>query len=137
MGLVAALVVIAATTWWYLRRDVYSESAEWWRQTVLDYEENDPDAPLETGNRSQITIRAVAHARTELGLLGDSLANRLVVSDVVRKFMKNHGMRPTHISAMFQLAVEVYFLRSTGDEELRLMRNSRGYQKYRRTTNNL
>lgn len=133
MGFATAMVVLAVVVWWLRRGDIYSQSVEWWRVTTLDYEDDDDQTPLPQAGRQRIVRAAVAYARAELGLLGDTGANRMVVSNVIRKFMKEHGMRPSHISHSFMLAVDMYFLRSTGDEELRLMRRSAGYQKYRRT----
>jgi hypothetical protein len=99
----------------------------------LDAIDIDDDLPVEQSSPSRIIRLGLAHARTELGLLNDTAANRMVVSDCVRKYMKNVGMRPTHISMQFPTVVELYFLRSSRDEELRLMRRSAGYQRYRRT----
>jgi len=138
MGFSILVVVVAILIYrWWGQRDIYSTAAEWWRVATLDVDDDEDTTPLPQAGRLRVVRAAVSHARTELGLLGDTAANRMVVSSIVRKFMKEHGMRPSHISSQFQLAVDMYFLRSTGDEELRLIRNSRGYQKYRRTTNNV
>lgn len=76
-----------------------------------------------TGTR--IARMAVAHARTELGLLTPSGANRKVVSDVVRKYMKNRNMRPSHISKYFMTAVELYFFASEDDKSLERVRKTK------------
>lgn len=106
--------------------------AEQLRVSALDTVDESDD-PLVATNTTRIIHLAVAHARSELGLLTYSAANVLVVSDTIRKFLRGHGLRPSHISMHFNTAVKVYFLRSTYDQELELMSNSRMYKKYLRT----
>nr|UUW21097.1 MAG: p33 protein [Sanya tombus-like virus 4] len=64
---------------------------------------------------SGIVAEAVAHCHAIVGALGDNKANRLVVSDVVRRFMREHGMRPTHILERYPMAVEAYFMASPSE----------------------
>lgn len=97
--------------------------------------ENDefPDvAVIDRTTGTRIARMAVAHARTELGLLSPSAANRKVVSDVVRKYMKNHNMRPSHISKYFMIAVELYFFASKEDKALERMRKTTYASKWLR-----
>jgi hypothetical protein len=69
----------------------------------------------------------------EMGCLVDNRANRMVVSDVVRRFMKNHGVRPSHIASQFPVAVEMYFLVSPVDIHMDQIRKSSFASKHRRT----
>jgi len=94
--------------------------------------EDDDAVDPKTIGKQRITRLAVAHARTQLGLLSDTEANRRVVSETVRKFMREHGMRPTHISAWFSQAVEVYFLMSVDDRELSELRDTKFFRAWRR-----
>ncbi len=136
LAAIAATIVVSWVCWWlWGAQDYWSSVVERLRVQSLDLveEEDEESVPLNKSDPNRITRMAVAHMRTELGLLNDTQANRMVASEVVRKYMKNHGMRPSHIAHQFPTAVEVYFLRSSRDEELRMMRRSAGYRKYQRT----
>jgi hypothetical protein len=137
--LLAALTTAVVVLWvcWKLwgGRDFWSAEVERLRTETLDFVEceDEDHTPLDKSHSGRIIRLAVAHMRTELGLLNDTTANRMVASEVVRKYMKNHGMRPSHISYQFPTAVEAYFLRSSRDEQLRMMRQSAAYRRYQRT----
>ena len=132
-GIITVLVV-SAVIWKLLQTtDPYSSVVAHWRFNALDVIDED-DTPVDGKDVTRLVRIAVAHARVELGLLSNTPANVMVVSDVIRKFMKNHGLRPTHISAHFPTAVRVYFLRSSMDDELHNMCRSAAYQKYARTS---
>jgi hypothetical protein len=132
---ISGLVFVSLLTWWlWPREDTWSRVVRYWRDEYLDqYSDAEDPGQLPNLGQSAIVRLAVAHLRTELGCLTDSSANRMVVSDVVRRFMKNHGMRPTHISYYFAICVDVYSLQSTADEQLTLIRKSAAYRKLRRT----
>jgi len=82
--------------------------------------------------RCKIIRHCIAHLRTELGLLSHTPANIKVVSDMSRKYLKERGLRPTHISRLFPEATELYFLASPEDRELQAARNSRYARTWRR-----
>jgi hypothetical protein len=65
---------------------------------------------------SPVVYRAAAVAKAKLGLLEDTRANRLIVDSEIRKWMRDLGMRPTHIVRYAPLAVEVTLIAT--DEEI-------------------
>ncbi len=93
--------------------------------------DDEPD-PGPTTRTPAIIRHCIAHLRTELGLLSHSPANVKVVSDVARRYLKDRGLRPSHISRLFPEAVEMYFLASPEDRELLGARNSRYARAWRR-----
>lgn len=77
---------------------------------------------VDTGMDSEDTslascqARAIEHARVKLGALSESAANRIIVSEVIRKHMLDDmGMRPSHVSKYYPVAVAVYFIPTSGD----------------------
>lgn len=65
--------------------------------------------------RTKMVMRAANHAVQKHGLVQDSDANRLMLSDTIRKYMREAGMRPSHIRATYGLSVELA-LTPTKDE---------------------
>lgn len=128
---VAILLLFAGIVWLISRDDYYSRIAKQFRSEYLDQVEDDDSFGVVVSS-TRIARLAVAHARTELGLLTDNPANRLVVSDVVRRYLKERGLRPTHISQHFPVCVEVYFMRSSHDEFVRKVRDSTFARRVRR-----
>jgi len=137
---VTITLVVAVMVWLYRWfNDPYSQTAAYWRTTLLDqYPDDDEDvAANAVSNQPRFIRMTIAHMRTELGLLADNAANRMVASKVARDYMKNHGVRPSHISQQFPLAVQFYFIRSSQDELLVRVGQSRGYKKYQRLANTI
>jgi len=127
----AILLLFAVIAWRLLYKDQYSVAAQRLREGHLDEMEDDDSINGIVSNTKVVRL-AVAHMRTELGLLSDTPANRLVASDVARRFLKERGLRPTHISQHFTVCVEVYFMRSSNDEWLRKVRESTYARQWRR-----
>jgi hypothetical protein len=94
---------------------------------------SDDDEDVAKATPSRLIRITVDHVRCEVGLLDDNKANRIVVGDVVRKFMKNRGVRPSHISRQYPYAVEGYFLHSAEDLLLSEARRSSFATRWRRS----
>lgn len=75
--------------------------------------------------------RVVAEARVELGRLKDTAANRLVAERVLRKIMVAHGVRPTHVSVLSPVAVEMFLAPNQGDILAARIRASRAMAEAR------
>lgn len=129
----AVLVFIAAAWYMYQQYDPYGNAADWMRTQYLDTPPDHEDWEEGIGGSVAHIVRlTVAHLRTEHGLLSDSAANRLVISHATRRYMKEHGLRPSHISTHFPIAVEVYMMRSSADEQLDKIRESHRGRRLRR-----
>lgn len=75
-------------------------------------------------------IWAVVHElRSELGLLGHTKANALVVSNRARAIMRSRDMRVADVSIHHPVVVAVYFMRSPADEYLEKVVASRSYRQ--------
>jgi len=123
--------LIVALIWFICRDDSWSVAADRMRNDYLEVDEMDDGiSPNDSGIR--IVRLTVAHLRAELGLLTDNTANRLVVSHAARRFMKEHGLRPTHVAKYFTFAIEAYMMRSVSDEWLDNVRESRRGRQLRR-----
>lgn len=103
-----------------------------WKTTHVDRDDEDDDCVVSTSGSSRITRITVDYVRCEVGLLSDTKANRIVVSELVRKFLKNRGVRPSHISRLFLTIVEAYFLMSPDDLLVIEMRRTSFAGKWRR-----
>jgi hypothetical protein len=55
--------------------------------------------------RSRWVVKAAALAKAKFGLVSDTPANQLMLSDFIRKAMTEHGIRPSHIVQLYPLAV--------------------------------
>lgn len=97
-------------------------------------EGSDGEETIEEAKNNPVRIArlTVAFLRAEHGLLRDNVANRMVISTAARRYMKERGMRPTHISQFFQVAVDAYMMDSVNDEWLRKVRSSRRGRQLRR-----
>jgi hypothetical protein len=101
--------------------------AYWKRRTPLDLEAellatdliarlDDPDygeAGYVGRHLCANQVKAINHARTKVGEMRDTTVNRLVASEVIRKFMSETlGMRPSHVARFAPVAIEMYFVPS-------------------------
>lgn len=59
-----------------------------------------------------MTVKARLEANQKHGILEDSVANRLMVSDTIRKYLVKSGVRPSHILHIAPIAEELYFIPS-------------------------
>jgi hypothetical protein len=59
---------------------------------------------------SPICIIAVQEARCRLGICNDNKANRLMIGKFIRDWMRERGMRPSHIAKYSVIALECYFV---------------------------
>jgi len=108
-----------------------------WKQAYCEQDSDDDEASLAGLRPSRITRIAVAFLRSELGGLTDTTANRIVVSDKLRKFMLDRNMRRSDISRVFPQVVEMYFIKSPEDISAMEMRRSAFARKYGRRGANL
>lgn len=60
--------------------------------------------------RSKAARRAAAHVRSKIGLPKMSEANRLVAGRLIRDFLSDSGVRPSHIVAIEPIALFLVFL---------------------------
>jgi len=67
--------------------------------------------------RQAAAKRAASYAKAKLGLPKYSEANVLVVSRLVRDYLQEVGMRPSHIAAVAPLAVSLTFIPTHADIE--------------------
>lgn len=126
--------LVAVVCYYAFRRvpDPLETKAFHYRHSYLEKETDEKDIDFAQGSRSKIVRATICHLRTEIGLISDTKANRLIVSDRARAYMKTKGMRPTHISKFFQHAVDFYFLMTEDDRELMLVRKTREVARWRR-----
>lgn len=103
-----------------------------YRHSYLEKETDERDIDFLQASRPKIVRATICHLRMEIGLIPDTRANRLVISDRARAYMKTKGMRPTHISKYFQHAVDFYFLMTQDDLELSLVRKTREVARWKR-----
>jgi hypothetical protein len=117
--------VLAGVWYVYANRDWDAErrARNFYKSYANTFEDDDDKQATETTKR--LVRLTVAHCRVRLGLLSNSTANRKVVSEVVRAYMIERGVRPTHISRHFPKAVEAYFLANDDDIELSSLRRTR------------
>lgn len=123
---------------WFFRSNSKSEELArqlwvWAHQTV---DGDDDGVDLAKCSMSRLIRISVDQARCDVGLLSDNKANRIVVGEVIRKFMKNRGVRPSHISRQYPLAVEAYFLNSETDALVAGIRDTTLYQMWGRRGGN-
>lgn len=60
--------------------------------------------------RVLMTVKARVAVYEKHGKLSDSPANRLMISDTIRKFLKDSGVRPTHILQITPIVIELCFI---------------------------
>jgi len=131
--LVLAVILVRLLRWWFSRNTLAEATIRWaWEQAHVVVDDADETADVAKSTPSRILRIAVDYIRSEFGLMADTKANRLVVSDVVRKFLKTRGLRPSHISRQFPLIVEAYFLNSLDDLLLIEMRNTAFVRQHKR-----
>lgn len=73
------------------------------------------------GERSRMVRAASAAARVKVGFPNATEANRLVVGRLVRDYMVERGVRPTHIQCLAPLATALCFIPTQADVEARQM----------------
>jgi len=131
--LLTVFLLVRAARWWFSRNTLAEATIRWaWEQAHVVVDDSDENADVAKSTPSRIIRIAVDYVRCEFGLMSDSKANRLVVSDVVRKFLKTRGLRPSHIARQFPLIVEAYFLNSPDDLLLVEMRKTTFVREHRR-----
>lgn len=67
----------------------------------------------------------VANIRADEGTPAMTEANRLVIGDIVRKFLKNHRVRPSHIAMHAPIIVAMLFIKSDADLEAQSLLSSK------------
>lgn len=67
--------------------------------------------------RARWVVKAATMAKVKFGLLQQTEANELMVSDYIRKLMVEHGVRPSHIVQLYPLAVALAFMPSRSEVE--------------------
>jgi hypothetical protein len=136
MVLVVILVGIGITFLypWFFSRNTESEklAQQLWVWAHQTEDDDDDGADLAKCSKSRLIRISVDQARCDVGILSDNKANRIVVGEVIRKFMKNRGVRPSHISRQYPLAVEAYFLNSETDAIVAGIRDTAHYQMWGR-----
>nr|WRQ65624.1 tombus P33-like protein [Tolivirales sp.] len=60
--------------------------------------------------QARLTRYIVSQLREQVGYMDYTRANEMVVSDLTRKLLKSHGMRPTHIMDNYPFIVAAYFM---------------------------
>ena len=117
------------TYWWYLWcRACFSarltgpidESVASHHLSVIDNYELEESDKLEEGRvpakqRNRFAAFVARQAKAEFGLPKRTEANRLVVQKFCRDFMREHGVRATHISHLLPIAVELTFVPTESD----------------------
>jgi hypothetical protein len=105
--------------------------------SFLEEEEDEKDG-VEADNKEKKKFnhkhcinRAIAVVRSQIGVVRENSANRLVVGRKIRDAMQEMEMRPTHISRFAGMAVELYFVPTDDDLFARQIR--RCSAKSRRT----
>lgn len=63
--------------------------------------------------------KAAAFCKAEKGVMDHNKANELVAARVVREFLTDRGVRPSHIAAISPLAVSLVFVRTVHEIEAR------------------
>lgn len=125
----ASLLIAAVAYILYTREDKYGRQVIFWRRNLLGYLD---EAPAYS-KYSTIIWETVHHLRATKGLVLDNNANRLVMSDLARAYMRSMDVRKIDISSLHQEAVDVYFLKSIQDEYLEKVRRTRAYRRAART----
>jgi len=100
---------------WFTRDQASADCAQLIRgfdRCVSDGRVDDASADAQVvGGTAAIVHRAAAHLKVKFGLLTNSAANRLLLSEEVRKWMLEEvRMRPSHVVKYYPLAVELALL---------------------------
>jgi hypothetical protein len=66
-------------------------------------------------SRGRFQAKVVSIAKAEFGYLNRTQANRLMVRKFMRDFMRERGMRPTHIAQHLDVSVACFFIPSDQD----------------------
>jgi len=80
-------------------------------------------------NRRRFIGHCARVAKARFGLPQRSKANQLAVRDFLRKYMEEHGHRPSHIARDIEMSVELVFIPSNADVEVQRLRASRAYTR--------
>lgn len=79
-------------------------------------DEDDCKTPLTPGrDPTRFQARLVMQAKAEFGFLQRSVANRLMVRKFLLGIMRDHGVRPQHISMHLDIVVAIFFIPSDAD----------------------
>lgn len=119
------IVLLCLIAWWYRpsRLGAIPASVEKHVVNVLanvddgDFsrEEEDDAFYRVDMKRSRFQARVVCIAKAEFGLLPRSQANKLMVRKYLRDYMREHGMRSTHIAQHLDVCVALVFIPSEQD----------------------
>lgn len=74
--------------------------------------------------RARWVVKAATMAKVKFGVLQQTEANELMVSDYVRKLMVEHGVRPSHIVQLYPLAVALALMPSQSEVMYSKLRGS-------------
>jgi len=80
--------------------------------------------PIPKSERRRFIAMVAREAKAVFGVPKQTEANRLAVGDRVRKIMKEHGHRASHIARDAPLATELVFAKSSSDREAERFRYS-------------
>jgi hypothetical protein len=102
------------------------------RMQMVEFDE--PDEHFDQfSDATRITRIALGVLKAELGALTDTAANRMIVSDRCRKYLTEHGLRPSHIARVYLLIVEMFFYKTEQEVMFEKYRKTTYSRKWRRT----
>jgi hypothetical protein len=115
---VLLLVIVLYQQWSSCRDQLRMEAESLVSQFTNEVEELEVESPAcihaahAAKNRlyTPVCVLAVQEARTIYGVVNDNRANRLVVSKFIRDWMRERGMRPSHIVKYSVIAIELFFV---------------------------
>lgn len=110
---------------WYSGGRISSQS-ESFSKSLVDMVDDPEDIPdytdadkasrrLDVGKVPRMAVHFATMARNEIPLLTRDRANMLVVRQFIVRSAKIHGMRPSHISKILSLSVELAFMPNVYD----------------------
>lgn len=67
------------------------------------------------GRRAKWVLKGAALAKARFGLVDDTEANNIMLSDFIRKIMLEHGIRPSHVLQLYPLAVALALVPSEAE----------------------
>jgi hypothetical protein len=123
MLIVIFIVIFCLVAWWYRLSRFIPMSVERHVVNVManiddgDFSEEEKDETFYDPKmkRGRFQARLVCVAKAEFGLLPRSQANKLMVRKFLRDYMRERGMRPTHIVQHLDVSVALVFIPSEQD----------------------
>jgi hypothetical protein len=84
-----------------------------------DFSSDEEDSSFSQGqvNPTRFRAKVVRIAKGEFGLLQRTKANQLMVQKFMRDYMRDHGVRPTHIGLHLPYCVHIFFVPSRQEIE--------------------